>query len=163
MGAAIVEQFPLVNLSWLLSGIGEMFLQTPEDGITGGNPYGDIAPQSLVPDDTQLMAVLSHNLRTVSERWNMFHYQLIEALGVEVGRTGVATYMAGRVMPPVGALLRLEEMTGIPVYDLLTKELGTDELPRAPIGTGSLLANLHLQLERAQSAIQRYLEAQNAK
>lgn len=127
-------KYPNINLTWLLTGQGEMFMQNsgPIDG-TGISEYKNNVLNVDVPDDASLRRTLSINLLTLAKRWGMKKNELVQALVPGTKKPTVTNYFSGKSQLPLFALVRLEDLTGIGLSTWITHELQERELPFEPI------------------------------
>lgn len=139
---SIRENFPFVNLDWLLNGRGEIFISVDTNGEDVVNePIGEYltikSPNSIhadnIPDEETMKAMLSENLRKVAKRWGITQPEMLELLGGGVGRQGASLYFKGSTLPRLPLLLRLERLTGWPLETLATLALTLDQIPPAPL------------------------------
>lgn len=127
-------KYPNINLTWLLTGQGEMFMQNsgPIDG-TGINEYKNNVLNVDVPDDASLRRTLAINLLTLAKRWGMKKNELVQTLVPGTKKPTVTNYFSGKSQLPLFALVRLEDLTGIGLSTWITHELQERELPFEPI------------------------------
>ena len=158
----ILEKFPQVNITWLLSGNGAMFATLQGDSIASDvspgqreNPIIAIHP---IGDELHLKGILVDNLKTAASRWDLYNQQLFALLDPSVGRQGVSKYMLGHTLPNLPALVRFEWVTGIPLSVLLTQRISAEDLPAAPIEPGDRTAvALMMDLKRAQVGLEAFI------
>ncbi len=158
----ILERFPNVNLSWLLTGKGQMFydlsgeLNMVQDG---GIQYGKRESVKIHPvgDESHLKNLMVANLKTTAKHWDMFNNELFALLDPTVGRQAVSKYMLGQVIPRLPSLVRFELITGIRLTELLTREIKAEELPPAPLTPGDALQAIRAELQHAERCIRVYL------
>lgn len=137
----LTAKYPQVNLHWLLTGVGEMLL--PEQQITeeksqqqpkkSNEKYNKNVPDSTVFDDIEMRKTLAKNLKTLARRWRMKKNELFGILVPGVKKPTVTNYFAGNSQPPLSALIKLEDLTGIGLSAWVTNELHEDELPFEPL------------------------------
>lgn len=127
-------KYPNINLTWLLTGQGEMFMQNsgPIDK-TGISEYKNNVLNVDVPDDASLRRTLAINLLTLAKRWGMKKNELVQALVPGTKKPTVTNYFSGKSQLPLFALVRLEDLTGIGLSTWITHELQERELPFEPI------------------------------
>ena len=75
--------------------------------------------------------IFGQNLKCLIEKWS-FSQQDLEGL-LYLGRGIVSGYIAGRGYARPATLIRLEELTGIPIYRWLKTPVLTHEIPAAPL------------------------------
>lgn len=73
---------------------------------------------------------LGPNLAAIRRKWKIKQSDVAELL--EVKPTQLSTYETGVAEPKIPVLIRLEEITGIPIYDLYTRLLDDTEIPDHP-------------------------------
>lgn len=129
-------KYPKVNLSWLLTGQGEMFMPDVHDNSTiasASNEYINNVPNGDATDDAILRKNLATNLLTLSKRREMKKNELIMVLVPGTKKPTVTNYFSGKSQLPLFALVRLEDLTGIGLSAWITSELDERELPFEPL------------------------------
>lgn len=169
----IVQSFPKVSLDWLLRGIGTVFL--PEDHEQTEVVMEETSdyvvknsPVYVIPifEEDDLKQYVAANLRTIAKVWNLTQTEMIDALGANVGRQAISTYYKGEILPKLAMLLRLEQLSGWPVYVLATRRLKEEEIPEKPISgaypgfmlTASQAMEITNELHRMQLRIGRIIK-----
>lgn len=76
-------------------------------------------------------SVFGQNLEKLIDRWGVQQQDM--ELWLNVGRGVVSGYINGRSLARPAALLRLEEMTGIPIYRWLKTGISPHEIPPEPL------------------------------
>ena len=74
---------------------------------------------------------ISKNLKTIRNKFGLTRPEFAEKYSLTVGK--VQAYELGRTEPPALLLVALHEQTGIPIYDLLMRELLSSEIPSTPV------------------------------
>ena len=137
----IGKAFPLVNIHWLITGDGEMFLdELPKQS---NDVLNDIELKyqkstnnvliSSVKDDAVLRIMLGTNLQSLANRWRMKKNELFGILMPGVQKQTVTNYMKGSSAPPLWVLINLEKITGISISTWLTRAIDPESMPSVPI------------------------------
>ncbi len=142
----IASAYPRVNTHWLLTGVGEMFF--PESTHAGASvvaesdehlkKYSKNVPINTIVDESELRKTLGKNLNTLNKRWGMKKNELIGLLAPGTKKPTVTNYFNGSSQLPLGALVRLEELTGIGLSAWVTREIREIEMPFEPISSKSV-------------------------
>lgn len=142
----IGKSFPKVNIHWLLTGDGDVFL--PESfqeavSVVAENDehlkkYSKNVPINTIVDESELRKTLGKNLNTLNKRWGMKKNELIGVLAPGTKKPTVTNYFNGSSQLPLGALVRLEELTGIGLSAWVTREIREIEMPFEPISSKSV-------------------------
>ncbi len=74
---------------------------------------------------------IGRNIRTIRDRWRMDQGEFAPIL--QTSRQMVSKYEKGGHVPNVLALIKIEDLSGIPVKDLITREIEEDEIPINPL------------------------------
>lgn len=74
---------------------------------------------------------LGKNLSLIRKIWNLEQADISALLGVNPNM--ISNYEKGKSYPRVPALLKYEEITGIPIYELCTTEIDINRIPGSPL------------------------------
>ena len=74
---------------------------------------------------------LGKNLSLIRKIWNLEQADIAALLGVNPNM--ISNYEKGKSYPRVPALLKYEEITGVPIYELCTTEIDVKRIPTAPL------------------------------
>lgn len=162
---AIVNCYPNVSLDWLLRDIGEPFTSLPETTVSE-KEYSVYTDWDDVTTDTHIRTCIAANLRTMCDRWRLTQQELYELLsGQEVSR-GVANKLVnGSTSPSMSMLVRMSDMTGVALFDIMSRELSMSEIAEEPLRErrdvpgvpANELADLFSDLDKLQKRIARIL------
>lgn len=156
-------RYPSVNLTWLLIGTGEMFLPEPISGKKESTAessklqekYKINVPQNSLAHEGELRKMLAENLKTLATRWMMKKNELFGVLMPGIKKPTVTNYFNGSSQPPLGALIRLEELTGIGLSAWVTREIREAELPFEPLSNER--QSKEVQLENVRESLRAML------
>lgn len=159
----ITDAYPLVSETWLLRGVGSMFLEgVASSGLlqeSGADYVATPAVKSYqFATENIYIGNISANLRAAAKRWGMFDYELMGIVAPDVPRSSVVRHMGGRASPSLTTLLRFEAVSGIPIWVLLSKQLAPDDFPMVPFAPGEDLPALLAALRTCQQKISDYLQ-----
>lgn len=137
----IGKKFPSVNIHWLLTGEGEMFMPEPlkkeisavQEPDIIYNKSDNTGLSASWKDDDYLRKNLGSNLKVLTDRWGMKKNELFSLLMPGAKKQTVSNYFAGDSAPPLWVLIHLEQVTGIKISAWLTRAVLPDELPAAPL------------------------------
>lgn len=71
------------------------------------------------------------NIRMIRKQWKMSQPEFAELLGVK--GQNVSTYETDANYPQIPTLLKLEQLTGIPIYEIYTRFILPEEVPEKPL------------------------------
>lgn len=71
------------------------------------------------------------NIRMIRKKWGLSQPAFAELLGVK--GQNVSTYETDAHFPQVPTLIKLEQLTGIPIYELYTRFVLPEEVPDQPL------------------------------
>lgn len=137
----IGDTFPQVNTNWILNGKGDMFLTDIQVEVVKemDSAYKKSKISVLndtVLDDLVLRKMLSVNLKTLIEHWELKKNEFFPILIPGVSKQTVTNYFNGSSQVPLFALVRLEKITGVGMSDWITRSIGSGELPPEPLTSG---------------------------
>lgn len=133
-------KYPDINITWLMTGKGEVFLPPDETGsdsllMEPGQSYEkSINPVQVSPfdSDDELRKRLGSNMSRLISAWEMKKYQLFEILMPGVAKQSVTNYLNGSSQVPLYALIRLERISGIPIIEWITRDMQGGDFPSEP-------------------------------
>lgn len=139
----IRKRYPLVNIHWLLTGEGAMYLNQEQgsgaDLSEPISPYRTRYINNVLPsDDGPIRRQLGANLETLIEAWGMKKIDFFSMLIPGVQKQVVTNYVKGISQPPLFALIHLERITGITLVDWLTNAIPAAMMPDEPIDMASV-------------------------
>lgn len=76
---------------------------------------------------------LGPNLKLIRKKWKVNQTDFAELLGVNPGK--LSSYETGTAEPKIITLIKLEDLSGIPIYDAYTRLLSSNEIPSQPYDT----------------------------
>lgn len=74
---------------------------------------------------------ISQNIKTIRKKFGWTQMDLSKKLELTKGQ--IQTYERDKATPSVHFFMKLEEITGIPIYDLISREVTLDEVPPSPL------------------------------
>lgn len=94
---------------------------------------------------------LGFNLLALMERWGVNQAELQELFDLK--KSIISNYIYGRSGPKVATLVKLESLTGIPMYAWLKERIPESLIPSQPLTEYSVLATLNELGERAKKPL----------
>lgn len=126
----INKTYPEVNTHWVLTGEGKAFFEPGGIGeiveVLAKDP--PTFPDILFLNDLDLRKTLAYNLDTLIITLNVKKKDLFAYLIEDVSKQAITTYFNGTSQMPLSALIRLETLTGIPIKELLTRQITSKDL-----------------------------------
>jgi transcriptional regulator with XRE-family HTH domain len=161
----IRNRYPLVNIHWLLTGHGSMYLNqlkdTPAEVGEPISPYKARYINNVLPsDDGPIRRQLGSNLDTLIHAWGMKKIDFFSMLIPGVQKQVVTNYLKGISQPPLFALIHLERLTGITVVDWLTNSIPAAIMPNEPREFGIIHRNGNTSklIEDIKKVLEKYSE-----
>lgn len=141
---SIVSKYPMVNLTWLLTGNGTMFLPDQSEKVDMvAEDFASLYQASkihvlkiAIGDDNELRKTLGSNLVRLANAWGMKKNELFGMLMPGVKKQSVTNYFHGASQPPLGVLINIERLSGIGISAWLTRTIDANELPNEPLHEG---------------------------
>ncbi|MEZ4925551.1 MAG: helix-turn-helix transcriptional regulator [Saprospiraceae bacterium] len=141
---AIADNYPDVNLNWLLKGRGLMLAYEWNEPETVSDKAFELHSKTLskstnslppiaLPSEDRIRKFIGDNLKSGAKRWGFSQLELIEFLGDRVSKQAASAYMRGENTPKLTVLLQFEKRTGWPLNEILTRTIEYEQIPDSPL------------------------------